>query len=178
MKKLFKIMMVATMLSVSASSAIYAEEAINEPIGHVNTSNEKIIDLETIEKMFQDFIKENNLKSRVGGIRTVQDTDGNYHDFVYGYILKSESKMIDSFISENNIDQGRLLFFGYGGGVSTFCIGDANMDGITDIRDAAYIASKLAENDAGSLPESADYNEDGKINVRDASVLAKELAAK
>ncbi|MGN0613676.1 MAG: dockerin type I repeat-containing protein, partial [Porcipelethomonas sp.] len=55
-------------------------------------------------------------------------------------------------------------------------IGDANQDGKLNVRDAAFIAQKLAQGKSGELPKAADYNEDGNINVRDAAAIAKFLA--
>jgi len=54
--------------------------------------------------------------------------------------------------------------------------GDANLDGKVNVRDCAFIATKLAEAKGDTLPSNADYNEDGKINVRDAAALASDLA--
>ncbi|MGN0613410.1 MAG: leucine-rich repeat protein [Porcipelethomonas sp.] len=54
--------------------------------------------------------------------------------------------------------------------------GDANGDNIINVRDAAFIAQKLAQGKSGELPDSADYNGDGTINVRDAAAIAKYLA--
>lgn len=54
--------------------------------------------------------------------------------------------------------------------------GDSNGDGILNVRDAAFIAQKLAKGLAAELPLSSDYNDDGKINVRDAAAIAKFLA--
>jgi len=58
----------------------------------------------------------------------------------------------------------------------TVLLGDANADGNVNVRDAAFIASKLAKGEGESLPAQADFNEDGKINVRDAASLATTLA--
>ncbi len=54
--------------------------------------------------------------------------------------------------------------------------GDANGDGKVNVRDAAYIAAKLAHGKADELSSFADFNGDGKINVRDAAAIAKFLA--
>ena len=55
-------------------------------------------------------------------------------------------------------------------------VGDANGDNKLNVRDAAFIAAKLAQGKASDLPESADFNGDGKVNVRDAAAIAKFLA--
>ena len=54
--------------------------------------------------------------------------------------------------------------------------GDANGDGKLNVRDAAFIANKLAQGKADVSPESADFNGDGKINVRDCAYIAKSLS--
>ena len=56
--------------------------------------------------------------------------------------------------------------------------GDANYDGKLNVRDAAYIAAKLAQSKVSELPSTADFNGDGKISVRDAAAIAKHLASK
>lgn len=52
--------------------------------------------------------------------------------------------------------------------------GDANGDGKLNIRDAAFIASCLANN--YGLRAASDYNGDGKIDVRDAAAIGRDLA--
>jgi len=55
-------------------------------------------------------------------------------------------------------------------------LGDANLDGKVNVRDAAFIASKLAKAEGDDLTAEADFNEDGKTNVRDAAAIATALA--
>ncbi|MBE6844843.1 MAG: hypothetical protein E7508_03890 [Ruminococcus sp.] len=55
-------------------------------------------------------------------------------------------------------------------------LGDANLDGVVNVRDCALIAMMLANNKVAELPVNADYNEDGLINVRDAAAIANLLA--
>ncbi|MGN0613226.1 MAG: lectin-like protein, partial [Porcipelethomonas sp.] len=57
-----------------------------------------------------------------------------------------------------------------------YILGDANIDGKVNVRDAAFIAQKLAQGKANELTIAADFNEDGTINVRDAAAIAKFLA--
>jgi hypothetical protein len=54
--------------------------------------------------------------------------------------------------------------------------GDANSDDKLNIRDAAFIARKLAEQKSQDIPELADYNEDNVVDIRDASAIARNLA--
>jgi len=59
----------------------------------------------------------------------------------------------------------------------TYITGDANNDGIVNVRDCSFIAMFLAQNRVDMLAEHSDFNEDGKINVRDASAIAVFLAS-
>ncbi len=52
--------------------------------------------------------------------------------------------------------------------------GDATGDGVVNVRDAAFIASSLAQGKA--LSTSIDYNGDGVVNVRDAAAIAKDIS--
>lgn len=54
--------------------------------------------------------------------------------------------------------------------------GDANNDGKLNVRDAAFIASNLAQGKAEELPVHSDINADEKVNVRDAAFIASYLA--
>jgi len=54
--------------------------------------------------------------------------------------------------------------------------GDANEDGKLNVRDAAFIASKLAGGHSDELTDISDINADGKVNVRDAAFVAAYLA--
>ncbi|MGN1481962.1 leucine-rich repeat protein, partial [Porcipelethomonas sp.] len=55
-------------------------------------------------------------------------------------------------------------------------LGDANGDGVMNVRDAAFIAKMLAQGKNSELPMTADYNGDGVVNVRDAASIARTLA--
>jgi hypothetical protein len=60
-------------------------------------------------------------------------------------------------------------------GVTTLA-GDANKDGIINVRDAAAIAAALANGKVEELPGNGDYNADDVVNVRDAAAIAAALA--
>jgi len=55
-------------------------------------------------------------------------------------------------------------------------LGDANKDGVLNVRDCAYIAFMLAQSKGSELPAESDYNTDETIDVRDASAIAVFLA--
>ena len=61
---------------------------------------------------------------------------------------------------------------------ATHLIGDANQDGVVNVRDCAKIANAVAFKTVDQLPcfKCADYNEDGTVNVRDAAQLANAIA--
>ena len=56
--------------------------------------------------------------------------------------------------------------------------GDANGDGVLNVRDAAYIAKMTAQGKGNALPSKADYNGDGTVNIRDAAAIARALTRK
>jgi hypothetical protein len=61
--------------------------------------------------------------------------------------------------------------------VESCILGDANHDGVFNIRDAAYVAKKLANQQGNELHlPCADFNKDGVANIRDAAAMARELA--
>ncbi|MGN1480492.1 leucine-rich repeat protein [Porcipelethomonas sp.] len=64
--------------------------------------------------------------------------------------------------------------------VRTSVKGDANQDGTCNIRDAAFISSKVAKRYSFTGFEAfcADKNGDGTANVRDAAAIAREAAQK
>lgn len=53
--------------------------------------------------------------------------------------------------------------------------GDANGDSILNVRDAAFIASRLSS--GLKIDINADFNEDGTVNVRDAAAIANKLSS-
>ena len=63
--------------------------------------------------------------------------------------------------------------------LETHLVGDANQDGVVNVRDCAKIANALAFKTVDALCiKCADYNQDGEITVRDAAQLAAFLAKK
>lgn len=65
-----------------------------------------------------------------------------------------------------------------GGNTIPTILGDANGDGVLNVRDAAYIAKFSAQGRTAELPMNADFNSDGKVNIRDAAAIAKHLVSK
>lgn len=55
-------------------------------------------------------------------------------------------------------------------------LGDADLNGTLNVRDCAFIASRIAKGRANELPGNSDYNKDGRINVRDAASIAHDIA--
>ncbi|MGN1480418.1 leucine-rich repeat protein [Porcipelethomonas sp.] len=93
--------------------------------------------------------------------------------FTYGCIISGY---------DNSTAQAYAQKYGYAfeslGEAPEVIKGDANGDEEVDVRDAAFIARKLAERKVNEIPDSADFNEDGKINVRDAAAIARYMANK
>lgn len=53
--------------------------------------------------------------------------------------------------------------------------GDTNKDDVLNVRDCAYIVSKLAKGDVSEFTLRSDFNGDSKVNVRDAASIASYL---
>ncbi len=90
-------------------------------------------------------------------------TQANYSGIIYGH----DNSTAQDFAKENGYkfvssDMEKLK-------------GDANYDGILNVRDAACIAQKLAQHRESDLPDWSDYNDDGIINVRDSAAIAAYL---
>ncbi|MFR0879867.1 MAG: dockerin type I repeat-containing protein [Oscillospiraceae bacterium] len=61
-------------------------------------------------------------------------------------------------------------------GITYDITGDTNADAEVNVRDAAFIAQKLATKKSSDLPKVADFNNDEKIDVRDAAAIARYLS--
>ena len=61
-------------------------------------------------------------------------------------------------------------------GVTYDLSGDANTDAEVNVRDAAFIAQKLAARKYMEIPGIADFNGNEKVDVRDAAAIARYLA--
>lgn len=81
---------------------------------------------------------------------------------IYGF----ENSTAQAYAAENNMEFE----------IVTVILGDANEDGVFNIRDAAYIAIKLAAGMKETLPDCADFNEDETVNIRDAAAIAIHFA--
>lgn len=120
------------------------------------------------------FLEEENLKAKI-----VENSNG--YNVVY-YSDTSEENVVSTFLALNkkfgadvlglspNMEYFETFYDG------ALLLGDANEDGELNVRDCAFIASKLAKELINELPGYSNYNGDGIIDVRDVAALAKELA--
>lgn len=69
------------------------------------------------------------------------------------------------------------IMTGISASADTNVYGDANSDGKFDIRDAAFIANRLANQDIGAVPSSIDCTGDSIVNIRDAAAIASRLSS-
>ena len=100
--------------------------------------------------------------------QTFSNKDEDYTGTIYGANGSTAQKYAETY----NRD-----FQPLDGGDSSLA-GDANQDGKVNVRDAAFIASTLAQGKGDTLPITADFNNDKKVNVRDAAAIANYLATK
>lgn len=61
---------------------------------------------------------------------------------------------------------------------SRYILGDANLDGKLNVRDATAVQKHMAKIQLleGKALELADFNSDGKINIKDATAIQKHIA--
>lgn len=101
----------------------------------------------------------------------IEDTayTGSTYEHTYRINLTEEELSEPTAVTEGNVTDLTFTAIDY-------ILGDANNDGALNVRDASFIAMKLANQLKDELPAHADYNSDGDINVRDASAIASYLA--
>ena len=162
--------------TIKTTEAIITTEPLDTRIPFVttteNVSEEKITDVSAICNM----INEEITKERIPGKAEI-DTETN--NAVINLDAETgngrSQKWLENYIEEKNIDSSKVKFIVVDI-YQTCWFRDVNDDGEINVRDCAYIASKLAKGE--KLSDRADYNSDGKANVRDAAALASSLSKK
>jgi len=97
------------------------------------------------------------------------NADGYYFNgTIYGY----EKSTAQKYATEYNKNFVSLGIYS----VTDILYGDANDDGLVNIRDCAYIAGMLSKGQGSALPKKADYTRDNNVNIRDAASIAKDLS--
>lgn len=131
-------------------------------------SGEKITDNNEILALISDFIGENKLSAQAN----IESDMNMVIITIFNYFKKDEIEdAVNGFVKEKNIDESKITFLVL---EQSILLGDINGDDKVNVRDCAFIASKLAKGE--KLSDIADYNEDGKVNVRDAAAIARDLA--
>ena len=102
--------------------------------------------------------------------QTFSNKEKSFEGTINGYVGSTAEK----YASRYNRDFQPLD--GSKGNSESSLAGDANEDGKVNVRDCAFIASKLAQGKGSELPVIADFNNDKKVNVRDAAAIANYLA--
>jgi len=110
---------------------------------------------------------EMNLSETVSNNLAVFETTIPYADGTNVYV--NEGSAMDEYFESDNQ-------FAPPVSVIPALYGDANADGSVNVRDAAFIASKLAKAEGDDLPDLADFNRDTTVNIRDAAAIASALA--
>ncbi|MGN0613207.1 MAG: dockerin type I repeat-containing protein [Porcipelethomonas sp.] len=107
----------------------------------------------------------------------IDEGDVNGYEYTYSVSASEDDQLTSEAVPSTKGDDDILRFLtNIYFPVSDSLGGDANGDGVVNVRDAAFIAQKLAQGKSAELTDSADYNGDGTINVRDAAAIAKFLA--
>jgi len=140
-------------------------------------STDDTTDLKEITPILKNYVEENNIPAEVILVEDEYDENRSWINVDININDTVTKKLLRDFMEKNKLDQANVKFKT----VKTelgMTLGDANDDGKTNVRDCACIANALANGEAESLPNQADYNEDTRKNVRDAASLSKDLAEK
>lgn len=119
------------------------------------------------------FLEEENLKAKIteysNGYKVVYYSDTSEENVVSTFLALNKKFGAEVLGLSPNMEYLEVFY-------DDSMLGDANIDGEVNVRDCAFIASKLAEGLVNELPGCSDYNGDGKVDVRDAAALANKLA--
>ena len=151
-------------------------------VGKEHTDGEIITDSLEIYTLIRDYVFDNDLN--------IWDIKFSYHEYISlgkskitiaVYSMHPECEQyISNYVKEKGIDESlvRYAWLDALPDNEITVLGDANSDGVKNVRDCAFIANALSKGVAERLPDTADYNKDGKKNVRDAAAISKDLASK
>lgn len=134
------------------------------------------ISISVAEYKYSDKLQ--NLSDSITVYDTDEITDEVVTGYEYSYTVTTGDELSSSITAEtvkndkNIYTAKKALYFP----VSDYPAGDANSDGVVNIRDAAAISKALAYGE--ELPKWADFNGDEKTNVRDAAAIATKMAGK
>ena len=177
-KKFLSILSAVMVFSACAASAVYADETATEPTESTETTeptNEKITDSNVICDMINEFIKTEGIPGAHASTAS-SDSQVLIHMDYDIYLENGEymfSNLIYDYLDKNNVDRTKVGAWEPLWYLSNW-YRDVNGDDKINVRDCAFIASKLAKGE--ELSDRADCNLDGKADVRDAAVLAGALA--
>ncbi len=137
-----------------------------------STESEQIVN--TFANEISAFIEEENLKAKVvtndEGVSRIEYSDyTNEEEVVTAFLALNKKFGIEIAMYCSDMEHCDVFY-------DDSLIGDVNIDNEINVRDCAYIASKLAQGLVGELPGFSDYNGDGTVNVRDAAAIASALA--
>ncbi len=140
------------------------------PIVSADTSD-TITNLSEIQILLENYVKEEELPA------SVAITDYSMVQVLFHWGDYTLDDCVKQYVEEKNIDENLIEYIYLDYPIPT--LGDADENGVVNVRDCAYIATKCANNKVESLSKYyADFNKDGKVNVRDAAAIAKHLAEK
>ena len=178
LKKMLSVLSAVMVISTCAISVVYADETATEPTESTETTeptNEKITDSNVICDKINEFIKTEGIPGAHAS--TVSSDSQVFVHMDYDKSLGNGEYMftnlIYDYLDKNNVDRTKVDIWEQLWNLVGW-YRDVNGDDKINVRDCAFIASKLAKGE--ELSDRADCNLDGKADVRDAAVLAGALA--
>lgn len=149
------IMLTGTISTVSATEKVSSELSNEETVSLIN-----------------QFIKTEGIPNAYAAIRENGETSDIILSLDGDTLKNTFMNLINDFMHENNIDTTKIFSIS-NAMYYKYWFRDINDDDKINVRDCAFIASKLAKGE--ELSDRADYNLDGKADVRDAAALASSI---
>ena len=149
-----------------------SSEVKNEDVEKIEKAVSDVLFFDKYELTFPDKLIEINSNNYVGYIKLKMkfevDDNISYNDEDVKYMIEKEGIEMNYAKIFYALEQADFIY--------NDLTGDTNADAEVNVRDAAFIAQKLATKKSSDLPKVADFNNDEKIDVRDAAAIARYLS--
>ncbi len=149
-----------------------SSEVKKEDVEKIEKAVSDVLFFDKYELTFPDKLIEINSNNYVGYIKLKMkfevDDNNSYNDEYVKYMIEKEGIEMNYAKIFYALEQADFIY--------NDLTGDTNADAEVNVRDAAFIAQKLAARKYMEIPGIADFNGDEKVDVRDAAAIARYLA--
>ena len=149
-----------------------SSEVKKEDVEKIEKAVSDVLFFDKYELTFSDKLIEINSNNYVGYIKLKMkfevDDNNSYNDEYVKYMIEKEGIEMNYAKIFYALEQADFIY--------NDLTGDTNADAEVNVRDAAFIAQKLAAKKISELTQTADFNGDNKVDVRDAAAIARYLA--